>query len=263
MLECLSLSKTYVTPQQTTQVLTQFDLKLEEGSFNVLIGSNGAGKSTLVGLITGNTFPDEGVIRIDGQEIQTLPPHQRQQYIAAVHQNTSLGTIGSMTLLENMALVAAKGKTYGLEKIMPSSKTHRADMRKSYTELLETLDMGLEKFLDLPVSNLSGGQRQALTLAMSLLNRPKLLLLDEHTAALDPKTSERIMTLTEHFVRTHGITTLMITHDLEQAINYGDRLILLDCGKISLDLSGQEKKALQPKDLMSYYFNSKFLNKTK
>lgn len=263
MLECLNLSKTYTTPQQTAKVLTQFDLRLETGTFNVLIGSNGAGKSTLVNLITGSTFPDSGRIAIDGHEIQTLSPHKRQKYIATVHQNTSLGTIGSMTLLENMALVAAKGSVYGLEKIIPSKKSSRTKLRKTYTEILETLDMGLEKFLDLPVSNLSGGQRQALTLAMSLLNQPKLLLLDEHTAALDPKTSERIMTLTDRFVRTHGITTLMITHDLEQAIHYGDRLILLDSGKISLDLLGQEKKALQPKDLMSYYFNSTFLKMTK
>lgn len=238
-------------------------MKLETGSFNVLIGSNGAGKSTLVSLITGNTFPDGGKIVVDRDEIQDLAPHQRQKYIATVHQNTSLGTIGSMTIMENMALVAAKGTSYGLEKIVPTPKASRNQMRKDYVELLETLDMGLEKFLDLPVSNLSGGQRQALTLAMSLLNKPKLLLLDEHTAALDPKTSQRIMALTERFVRTHGITTLMITHDLEQAIHYGDRLILLDSGKISLDLLGQEKKALQPKDLMSYYFNSTFLKMTK
>lgn len=200
---------------------------------------------------------------MDGHEIQNCPPHERQRYIATVHQNTSLGTIGSMSLMENMALVAAKGEAFGLQKALPSRKSSQGEMRKNYTEILATLDMGLEKFLDTPVGHLSGGQRQALTLAMSLLNKPKLLLLDEHTAALDPKTSESIMALTARFVKEHRITTLMITHDLEQAIQYGDRLILLESGKIALDLSGQEKKALQPKDLMSYYFNSTFLKMTK
>ncbi len=263
MLQCRGLSKTYTTDHQTAKVLTQFNLDLKPGSFNILIGSNGAGKSTLVGLITGNVFPDEGQILVDGHEIQRCSPHERQGYIATVHQNTSLGTIGSMTIMENMALVAAKGKSFGLQKALPSGKETQGQMRKAYAEILQDLDMGLEKFLDTPVKSLSGGQRQALTLAMSLLTTPKLLLLDEHTAALDPKTSERIMALTARFVETHHITTLMITHDLEQAIQYGDRLILLESGKIALDLSGQEKKALQPKDLMSYYFNSTFLKMTK
>lgn len=214
-------------------------------------------------LITGNTLPDAGQILIEGEEIQTLPAHVRHSFITTLQQNTNFGSLGSMTLMENMALVAAKGKSFGLQRVLPHRKASQLGLRQAYQEILAELDMGLEQFLDTPVAHLSGGQKQALTLAMSLFNIPKLLLLDEHTAALDPKTSQRIMALTERFVKKHQITTLMITHDLEQAIQHGDRLILLDSGQIAMDCFGAEKKALQPKDLMTCYFKSTFLKMTK
>lgn len=208
-----------------------------------------------MGLITGNTSPDQGEILLEGTPIQNLVPHKRQKSIAMIHQNTALGSVSSMTLLEVIALSAAKGHPFGLQKVLPLSKNRRQNLKQQYQEYLSEMEMGLENCIDHTVSSLSGGQRQALTLLCSLMNTPKLLLLDEHTAALDPKTSERVMVMTDRFIRRNNVTTLMITHDLEQAVQYGDRLLLMESGRMTLDLFGAQKKALQPKDLIHCYYH--------
>lgn len=255
MLKCRSLHKSFNSPGHSHTVLSDFNLELAPGSFNVLIGGNGAGKSTLLGLITGSQTPDRGQMLLADEDLTPLPVHERLRRMTLIHQNTQAGSVGSMTLFENMALAEAKGKAFGLQPTLSLKALPRAEQRRRYQALLASLDMGLETRLDLPAHLLSGGQRQALTLAMSLQYDAKLLLLDEHTAALDPKTSEQVMALTDQFIRQHQLTTLMVTHDLEQAIAYGDRLLLLEQGKISLDLSGAQKKALQTKDLLSVYYH--------
>lgn len=254
MLKCQALHKTYSSVAHSHSVLSNFSLELAPGSFNVLIGGNGVGKSTLLGLITGSQNPDRGQIFLADENLTPMPVHERLRRMTLIHQNTQAGSVGSMTLFENMALAEAKGKVFGLQPALSLKAMPRADQRRRYQALLASLDMGLETRLDLPAQLLSGGQRQALTLAMSLQYDAKLLLLDEHTAALDPKTSQQVMALTDQFVRQHQLTTLMVTHDLEQAISYGDRLLLLEQGQIRLDLSGAPKKALQTKDLLSVYY---------
>ena len=243
MLNCINLSKHFTTGPSTVQVLSNFHLNLIPGSFNVLIGGNGAGKSTLVQLIAGGLLPDSGQILLGDQDITALVPHQRMQQLAFVQQDPAKGTVGALSVMENLALVSSKTQTFSLKPLLPLSKIERNRQRESYSEHLRQLHMGLENHLDTSVKHLSGGQRQGLALAMCLLNPTKLLLLDEHTAALDPKASEQLMAITDHFVRTHQLTTLMITHDLHQAINYGDRLLMLQHGQLKLDLDQTAKKA--------------------
>jgi putative ABC transport system ATP-binding protein len=255
MLHLLNLKKTFTNPSSSTTILNNVTLELKQGSFNILIGGNGSGKSTLLSLITGAQTQDQGQILLNDEDLGALSEHQRFQQISMIHQNTQLGTVSNMSVLENLALAEAKGQSFGLQFTLPLSRKRRLAKKSFYQEILCELDMGLENKLELSANHLSGGQRQALSLAMSLLNASKLLLLDEHTAALDPKTSESVMTLTDRFVRKHQLTTLMVTHDLEQASFFGDRLLLLKEGQIALDVSGKQKKALQAKDLMSVYTN--------
>lgn len=253
MLRLLNLKKAFTNPNSSTTVLNNVSLELAQGSFNILIGGNGSGKSTLLSLITGAQTQDFGQILLNDEDLAAMSEHQRFQQISMIHQNTQLGTVSNMSVLENLALAEAKGQSFGLQFTLPLSHKRRLAKKCFYQDILRELDMGLENKLDLDVKNLSGGQRQALSLAMSLLNASKLLLLDEHTAALDPKTSESVMTLTDRFVRKHQLTTLMVTHDLEQASFFGNRLLLLKEGEIALDVSGKQKKALQAKDLMAVY----------
>jgi putative ABC transport system ATP-binding protein len=253
MLRLENLKKTFTNPNSSTTVLNNLTLKLERGSFNVLIGGNGCGKSTLLSLITGSQTQDCGQILLDDEDLNAYSENKRFQKIAMIHQNTQLGTVSNMSVLENLALAEAKGQSFGLQLTLPLGYKRRLAKKSFYQDILCELNMGLENKLDLGVKNLSGGQRQALSLAMSLLSVSKLLLLDEHTAALDPKTSESVMTLTDRFVRKHQLTTLMVTHDLEQASCFGDRLLLLKEGEIALDVSGKQKKALQAKDLIAVY----------
>lgn len=253
MLTCLNLSKRYTTGPNSVQVLNNFSLTLKPGSFNVLIGGNGAGKSTLVKLIAGSTEPDSGQINLGDQPLTPLPPHLRMRYLSLVQQDPSLGTVGSLTVLENLALVTSKGQSLTLKPLLALRRGQRRLQRAYYEAHLSALNMGLEQHLDTPVKHLSGGQRQALALSLCLLSPTKLLLLDEHTAALDPKASAQLMQLTDTFVRQHQLTTLMITHDLQQALRYGDRLLMLQQGQLTLDLDENAKKALQPKDLLEIY----------
>lgn len=254
MLNCKNLCKSFSNSYSQTTVLRNLNLTLAPGSFNVLIGGNGAGKSTLMQLIAGALQPDSGNIQLGELDLLQLNTPERFRHLALVHQDPARGSVGSLTVLENLALAKAKLDAAPLRAVIAFNKRLKAEQRRYYTAYLSELGMGLEQHLDTPVSCLSGGQRQALTLAMCLLSPVKLLLLDEHTAALDPKASEQLMQLTETFVRQHQVTALMVTHDLEQALTYGDRLLMMQQGQITLDLTGAEKKALQTKDLLEVYY---------
>lgn len=256
MLNCINLSKHYTTGPNTVSVLKHFNLHLKPGSFNVLIGSNGAGKSTLIQLIAGSAMPSSGQILLGDTDLTPLLPHQRMQQLAFVQQAPGKGTVGALSVLQNLALVSSQTRPFSLKPLLPLNKAKNSELREQYRECLRQLNMGLENHLDTPVKHLSGGQRQGLALAMCMQNPAKLLLLDEHTAALDPKASAQLMDITDHFVRTHELTTLMITHDLQQALSYGDRLLMLHQGRLQLDLDQKAKKALQPKDLLAVYYET-------
>ncbi len=254
MLSCKNLCKSFSNNYSQTTVLRQLNLDLTPGSFNVLIGGNGAGKSTLMQLVSGALQPDSGSIQLGTLDLLKMNTPERFQHLALVHQDPARGSVGSLSVLENLALAKAKLCSSPLKPVIAFKRRLKEEQRRYYTTYLSELNMGLEQHLDTPVNCLSGGQRQALALAMCLLSPVKLLLLDEHTAALDPKVSEQLMQLTESFVRRHQVTALMVTHDLEQAVNYGDRLLMMQQGQITLDLSGAAKKALQTKDLLEVYY---------
>lgn len=213
-------------------------LEVKEGEFVTVIGSNGAGKTTLLNLIAGTCFPDEGRIFIGGREVTLLPEHRRAKYLGRIFQNPLMGTASSMTVEENLAMAELRGKLRGLSWGVAKRQ------RERYRELLKTLELGLDNRLSDRVSLLSGGQRQCLTLLMATLSLPKLLLLDEHTASLDPKTAEKVIDLTNRIVRENELTTIMVTHNMAQAINFGDRMIMLHEGKIQFDVEGEEKRRL-------------------
>lgn len=220
---------------------------LQKGEFVTVIGSNGAGKTTLLNLIAGTYLPDEGRIFIDGHEVTTLPEHQRAKYLGRIFQNPLMGTASSMTVEENLSMAELRGRSRGLSW----GVTNR--QRKQYRELLKVLGLGLEERLSDRVSLLSGGQRQCLTLLMATLSLPKLLLLDEHTASLDPKTAEIVIDLTDKIVREHELTTIMVTHNMSQAITLGDRMIMLHEGRIQFDVKGEEKKQLTMEEVVKRF----------
>lgn len=222
-------------------------LEVQRGEFITVIGSNGAGKTTLLNLIAGTYLPDEGKVFIDGKEVTLLPEHQRAKYLGRIFQNPLMGTASSMTIEENLSMAELRGKSRGLTW----GVTRR--QRGRYKELLKILGLGLEDRLSDRVSLLSGGQRQCLTLLMATLSLPKLLLLDEHTASLDPKTAEKVIDLTDRIVRENELTTIMITHNMSQAINFGDRMIMLHEGKIQFDMKGQEKKHLTVEEVVKRF----------
>lgn len=224
--------------------LAGIDLRLAAGDFVVVIGSNGAGKSTLLNLIAGAFSADAGKIVLDGQDITHLPAYRRAGLISRVFQDPMIGTATEMTIEENLALAEQRGKRRGFAFHL------NAGRRKHYQALLVELALGLENRLSTPVAQLSGGQRQALSLVMASLSRPHLLLLDEHTAALDPRTAELVMAATLRLVAEHKLTTLMITHNMRQAIETGSRLVMMDAGRIRDDISGTEKADLTPEDLV-------------
>lgn len=246
---CLSnINKTFYSALgEEKKVFCGFNLEVEKGEFVSIIGSNGAGKSTLLDSITGNILVDSGDIKVDGEQITHLEKYKRGEFIAKVYQNPALGTAPSMTVFENLSMADNKGKNFGLTWGLNTRK------RKHYETLLKELDLGLEHFMDTEVQYLSGGQRQCLALIMATLKEPKVLLLDEHTAALDPKTSKIIMDKTENIVQESEIPTLMITHNLQDAIRYGNRLIMLHNGEIILDLKGAEKESLTPEILLEIF----------
>lgn len=229
------------------RALSGVSLRVKPGEFVCVIGSNGAGKSSLMGCISGTNMPDSGSITLDGANITMWPEYKRAKYIGRVFQDPLSGTCASMTIEENMALALRRGKRRGLAQGLK-----RAD-RDVFRASLAGLDLGLEARLKDRAGLLSGGQRQSLTLLMAMMVRPTLLLLDEHTAALDPKTARLTMDLTEELVRRDRLTTLMITHNMHQALAYGDRLIMMHHGRIIMDLSAEEKLRLTVQDLLEKF----------
>lgn len=217
--------------------LNDISLRIEKGDFVTVIGSNGAGKTTLLNLISGTYLPDRGRVAIDDIDVTRLPEHKRARYLGRIFQDPLMGTAASMTIEENMGMADLRGMPRTLRRGVTRSR------REHYRSILETMGLGLEKRLKQSVSLLSGGQRQSLTLLMVTLTLPKLLLLDEHTAALDPKTAKRVMDLTQTIISENRLTAIMVTHNMEQAIRFGNRLIMLHEGSIQLDISGEEKKA--------------------
>ena len=248
MLEIKNVYKTFNAGTVNEKVaLKGLDLTLEDGDFVTVIGGNGAGKSTMLNAVAGVWPVDMGKIIIDGKDVTRLPEHQRAKYIGRVFQDPMMGTAATMQIDENLALAARRGLARTL-KIGITKKAH-----DEYYELLKTLDLGLENRMTSKVGLLSGGQRQAVTLLMATLKKPKLLLLDEHTAALDPKTAAKVLTLSEKIVEENHLTTLMITHNMKDAIKYGNRLIMMYEGHVIYDVRGEEKKNLQVSDLLQRF----------
>lgn len=248
MLEIKNIWKTFnAGTVNEKQALRGVSLTLKDGDFCTVIGGNGAGKSTMLNAVAGTFTVDSGAIVIDGVDVTRLPEHKRAKFIGRVFQDPMMGTAPTMQIEENLALAARRGQRRGLG--WGITKTERAD----YRELLRDLDLGLEDRLTSKVGLLSGGQRQALTLLMAALVQPKLLLLDEHTAALDPKTAAKVLELSEQIVSENHLTTLMVTHNMRDAINLGNRLIMMNEGRIVLDISGEEKKRLTVEQLISRF----------
>ena len=248
MLEIRDVCKTFNpgTVNEKT-ALDHLSLTLEEGDFVTVIGGNGAGKSTCLNAVAGSFQVDSGQILLDGIDITRMPAHVRAQYLGRVFQDPMMGTAPDMWIEENLALAARRGKRRTLKWSI--SERERAE----YRELLAPLGLGLEGRLQTKVGLLSGGQRQALTLLMATMKKPKLLLLDEHTAALDPKTASVVLELSDRIVAEHGLTTMMVTHNMRDALAHGNRLIMMDEGRIKLDVRGEEKKRLSVADLLEVF----------
>ena len=224
-----------------------FSLAIEDGQFVSVVGSNGSGKTSMLNLICGSIPLDAGSIRIGGKDITSMPEYKRQRRIGRVYQNPAMGTCPSMTILENMSLADNKGKIYGLGR-----GTNKARI-EFYREQLKQLNLGLEDKLDVKVGALSGGQRQAMALLMSTMTPIEFLILDEHTAALDPKTAELIMELTDKIVKEKNLTTIMVTHNLRYAVEYGNRLIMMHEGNVILDKKDEEKKKISVEDILTLF----------
>ncbi|MCD8097351.1 MAG: ABC transporter ATP-binding protein [Lachnospiraceae bacterium] len=248
MLELKNISKTF-NPGTVNEklALNNVSLTIEDGDFVTVIGGNGAGKSTMLNAIAGVWPVDEGQILIDGQDVTKLPEHKRASYLGRVFQDPMNGTAAAMNIEENLALALRRGQKRMLRQGIKASE------REAYRELLSGLGLGLEDRMTSKVGLLSGGQRQALTLLMATLRKPKLLLLDEHTAALDPKTAAKVLETTETIVNRDHLTTLMITHNMRDAIAHGNRLIMMMKGEIILDIRGEEKQGLSVQDLLSRF----------
>ncbi|MCI7136983.1 MAG: ABC transporter ATP-binding protein [Candidatus Limivicinus sp.] len=248
MLEIRNISKTF-NPGTINEkkALLDLSLTLKDGDFVTVIGGNGAGKSTLLNAVAGVWPVDSGSILLDGEDITALPEHKRAKYIGRVFQDPMMGTAPNMQMEENLALALRRGQKRGLRWGVTKAE------RQEYREKLKTLGLGLEDRMTVKVGLLSGGQRQALTLLMASLRKPKLLLLDEHTAALDPATAAKVLELSDQIVEENGLTALMITHNMTDAIKHGNRLIMMDQGRIILDIEGEDKKHLTKKDLMDKF----------
>jgi putative tryptophan/tyrosine transport system ATP-binding protein len=248
MLQLRNIQKSFNSNSMNElNLFDNFNLEIEEGEFVVILGSNGSGKSTLLNLIDGQLSVDEGSILFLDQNMTSLPSFKRRQVMSRVFQDPALGTSPSLTILQNMSLALNKGKPFNLS---PGVDVLMKENIRSYVSMLQ---LGLEDKLDVKVSHLSGGQRQALSLLMAVCSKPKLLLLDEHTAALDPKTSQHMIKLTQQLIEKFDMTTIMITHQIKDALEYGSRCIMLHEGNIVLDVKEDEKKSLQPQDLLTRF----------
>lgn len=248
MLKINGISKTFNKGTVNEKcALNGVDLTLNEGDFVTIIGGNGAGKSTLLNSICGVFRVDSGSILIDDIDVTRLSEHKRAKYLGRVFQDPMMGTAADMWIEENMSLAYRRGKFRGLGWAITNKE------RAMYKEMLTQLGLGLENRLSSKVGLLSGGQRQALTLLMAVMQKPKLLLLDEHTAALDPKTAATVLELSEKFIREENLTAMMITHNMKDAIAYGNRLIMMHEGRIIYDVSGEEKKNLTVEDLLKKF----------
>ena len=248
MLKIEHISKTFnAGTVNEKQALCDLSLELREGDFVTVIGGNGAGKSTMLNCVAGVFGVESGRILIDGVDVTHLPEYKRAKYIGRVFQDPMMGTAATMQIEENLALAARRGQNRTLRPGITKQE------RDAYREQLKILDLGLEDRLTTKVGLLSGGQRQALTLLMATLKQPKLLLLDEHTAALDPKTAAKVLDATERIVQKSGLTTMMITHNMRDAIAHGNRLVMMYDGRIVVDVSGEEKKRLTVEQLLSLF----------
>lgn len=248
MLKITNLQKTFNPGTVNEKVaLNGLDLELRDGDFVTVIGGNGAGKSTLFNAIAGVWKPDCGTIEIDGVDVTNMPEHKRAKYLGRVFQDPMKGTAPDMEIAENLAIAARRGT---MRKLVWGV---RQAERQQYKQLLATLDLGLEDRLSSKVGLLSGGQRQAVTLLMATLKRPKLLLLDEHTAALDPKTAAKVLEITDQIVTENKLTTVMVTHNMRDAIEHGNRLIMMHEGRVVVDVEGEDKKRLQVSDLLELF----------
>lgn len=251
MLKITDLQKTFNPGTVNAKTaLCGLNLTLEDGDFVTVIGGNGAGKSTLLNAIAGVWKPDYGKIELDGVDITSMPEHKRAKFLGRVFQDPMKGTAPDMEIAENLSIAARRGTK---RKLIWGIRKHE---RERYRELLATLELGLESRLSSKVGLLSGGQRQAVTLLMATLNQPKLLLLDEHTAALDPKTASKVLYLTNKIVSENNLTTLMITHNMHDAIEYGNRLIMMHEGNVVVDVRGEEKQKLTIEQLLQLFEQS-------
>ena len=248
MLKLQNITKTFNAGTVNEKVaLSELSLTLNPGDFVTVIGGNGAGKSTMLNMVAGVYPVDAGKILIDGVDVTALPEHKRAAYIGRVFQDPMLGTAADMWVEENLAIADRRGKKRGFKWAIT-----KAD-KEAYKTALAELDLGLETRMTTKMGLLSGGQRQAITLLMATLKRPKLLLLDEHTAALDPKTAAKVLEITDRLVKENELTALMVTHNMKDAIAYGNRLIMMHEGRIIFDVSGEEKKSLSVDDLVKKF----------
>lgn len=248
MLELKNIFKTFNPGTvNAKRALCGLSLTLEDGDFVTVIGGNGAGKSTMLNAIAGVWKPDSGNVIIDGVDVTEMPEYKRAKFLGRVFQDPMMGTAANMQIDENLAIAARRGKKHTLRWGVTAKE------REEYKKLLHELDLGLEDRLTSKVGLLSGGQRQAITLLMASLNTPKLLLLDEHTAALDPKTAKKVLDITDSIVNEKKLTTIMITHNMKDAIQHGNRLIMLHEGRVIIDVSGEEKKKLTVDDLLAMF----------
>lgn len=248
MLEISNIYKTFNPETIDEKILfSDFSISVDDGEFVSVIGSNGSGKTTMLNIASGDIEPDSGKITLNGIDLTGMKNYQRAKYIGRVFQNPAMGTCPSMTIWENMSVADNKAKKYNLTRGLNKQR------KDFYRSQLELLGMGLENRLSTPAGSLSGGQRQALALIMATMERPELLLLDEHTAALDPKSSDTVMELTEKIVREKKITTLMITHNLRHAVEYGTRTVMMHEGGIIMDVKGEEKAAKSIDDYLSVF----------
>ncbi len=248
MLKIENIKKTF-NPGTINEVhaLRGVSLEIEEGSFVCILGTNGSGKSTALNAAAGNFVVDEGKIILDDIDITNWSEHRRAKYIGRVFQNPFSGTAPNMSIQENLALAMKRGKKRGLGWGLPGS------LIEQFKQIVSPLNMGLEDRLENPIGKLSGGQRQALTLLMSTVIKPKLLLLDEHTAALDPKTASKVLDLTQQVITRDNLTTLMVTHSMQQAVKLGDRILMMHQGRVVFDFKGEERKRLKINDLLSMF----------